>query len=221
MRRSGYALTLVLLLSPTLARADAEEASLRLQVGPAIILAETPVYTSATTTRPGLAGSLALGYGLSDRWMVEVLAGTSIAQALEYPGQMTSEHGPGTIHHDHLAIHAGTAVTARFGARWVPMVRGALGYQYRLASGGAVIEDGTRNFIGPFEDQVSHDILVGAGVGLGLRLHRHWLVTVGVEATHAFALGGSGFDSFTVPVTLEYLWYPGWFARTGAERLDD
>lgn len=199
--------------------ADAEEATLAAEGGPSFIRGSSPEYTSATTTRPGGSGGVRLTYGLSDLLAADLSVGTAIAEALEYDEQDTA-YGRGTIHHDLRALRVMTGATARFGARWIPTASVAVGYQHRLLTGGAVIDEGRRQ-LGTFDDEAGNDLLVSAGVGLDYRLGRHLVIGLSAQAIHAFAINGSSFDSFEVPLRVSYSWYPGWFRKQYTERLDD
>jgi hypothetical protein len=211
------ALLAVLLAAPVLA--DDEEATLAVEGGPAFFRGTTPVYSSATTSRPGGGGSIRLTYGISDLLATDLSFGTGIAQAFEYEDQDT-EFGDGTIHHDLRAVRAMAGATLRFGARWIPTASLALGYQHRFLTGGSVITP-ERVQVGTFASESQSDILVLAGVGLDYRLGRHLVVGVGAQLAHAFSLGGGSFDAIEIPIRFSYSWYPGWFRRQHTERLDD
>jgi hypothetical protein len=206
--------------TPLTVQADAEEASVILEGGPALFRGMTPVYTSATTTRPGGSGGVRVTYGLTDLFTADLAVATGIAEALEYEQQDTSDFGMGTLHHDLRAVRATAGATMRFGARWIPTASLAAGYQHRLLTGGAVIDE-QRSQIGTFADQSASDILVVAGVGLDYRLGRHLIVGISAHAVHAFAIGGASFDALEIPIRVSYSWYPGWFRKQGMERLDD
>jgi hypothetical protein len=217
--RAAMLVVLMASLSAEVVWADAEEATLAVEGGPSMFRGTAPMYTSAPTTRPGGSGGVALTYGLSDLLTADVSVGTAIAEALEYERQDT-EFGVGTIHHDLRALRVSVGGTARFGARWIPTVSVAVGYQHRFLTGGAVIDDGRRQ-LGPFGDKSGDDILAMAGVGLDYRLGRHMVVGVSARAIHAFAIGGSSFDGLEIPIRVSYSWYPGWFRPQYTERLDD
>jgi hypothetical protein len=209
-------------LAPSVAFADAEEATLVGEAGLAMVRGTSPVYTDAATTRPGAAGGVRLTYGLSDLLTADVAFGAAVIEALEYAEQDT-EFGMGTtIHHDLRAMRATVGATARFGARWIPTASLAVGYQHRFLTGGSVINDPEqRRQLGVFDDESANDILVLAGIGLEYRLSRHLLVGVSAQVVHAFAIGGASFDAVEVPIHVSYSWYPGWFRRQYTERLDD
>jgi hypothetical protein len=177
------------------------------------------MYTSAATTRAGGSGGVRLTYGLSDLFTADLSVGTAIVEALEYEEQETA-FGMGTIHHDLRAMRVTAGATARFGARWIPTATVAVGYQHRILTGGAVIDEGRRQ-LGTFEDKSGDDILALAGVGLDYRIGRHLIVGLSAQAVHAFALGGASFDAIEIPIHVSYSWYPGWFRRQYTERLDD
>jgi hypothetical protein len=210
---------LAVLLVPAIAAADAEEASLILEGGPGVVRGTSPVYGSAATMRPGGGGGVRLTYGLTDRFTAEAAVGTGIAEAFEYDQQET-EYGMAIVHHDLRAVRAMVGASARFGARWIPTVTAAVGYQHRFLTGGAVINEQRRQ-LGVFGDESANDILVLAGVGLDYRINRHLVVGISAQVVHAFAIGGPSFDAVEIPIRISYSWYPGWFRKQYTERLDD
>lgn len=217
-------LFLCVLAVPGRALADADEATLAFDAGPALFISQAPVYSSARSSRPGVGAGLRLGYGLSDLLELDLAVSGSLFEGVEYADQPVDDprvtNGVATIHHDHRGVRALAGMTARFGARLIPTVAVAVGYQQRVVSGGQLLDAG-RNTMGPFDDAWASDLLVSAAVGLDLRLGRHLIIGVAAQVTHSFPLSGAGFDALELPIRISYQWYPGWFQRHDIERLDD
>lgn len=196
------------------ARADAEEASLSLDLGPAALRIEDPQDQGATDTVPGLRlvvrGTYAPGdyKGLGDYWALEVGAGFVMGNGATYPDQDVPGVGVRSIIQDERALRLTAGVTARLGVRFIPTVTALVGYQHRFLTNVTLQDPQTGFATGTLPDGAANDLLAGLGVGLEYRHDSHWIFGVSVQLLHGFSLDGNAFDAVEVPVTAAYYWYP-------------
>ena len=200
-------LALLALLLPGTALADAEEASIDVELGPTLVRAG-----AATGDLHGTAPGARLGvhatYGLYDTLALEAALGATTGTEVTYEGFRTDTGLVGTAHNRHSTVRATLGATFRFGTVYIPTLSITAGYQHRFIAAGAVTND-TGSDVATAAGGAANDLLLGGGVGFDVRLDRHWIVGVSVQAVHAFSDGGA-FDAIEVPLRLAYSWYPRW-----------
>lgn len=201
------ALGALVLATTTEARADKEEASLHFELigGIARIGDAAAPGTSSTAPLGGVATRF--GYGLADWYQVDAeltLAATATAHYdrgdFTTPGGTIT--GPFSITEQLARVDAG--ITFRFGVRFIPTFRFALGAEARRA--------GTPSgFSGAVRDPLLNaDLTARATAGLDVRLSARVVVGASVDATYALPLGGSSFETLDLTVSYTRMWYPRW-----------
>jgi hypothetical protein len=211
-------LTLALVFTPLYTWADHQEASLDLEVGPAVMRLENPLGDQAqgSDTAIGAALGLRAGYGVSDFVALDVDLGLLLSQDATFVDPAEE----GRLHSEDMrAFRAGGGVTFRLGVRWIPTVSAGIGYQYRWASGGARIVDGMTVALAPgaFPNTEPRNELFGTlGLGLDYRVGVHWIVGLKVQATQTLPFGSEPYQGLEIPFHISYNWYPGWFTPGGS-----
>jgi hypothetical protein len=197
----------MLLLSAASAWADAEEASLDLSVGPALLRVESIEDTGEVTLIPGLRASTRFTYGLTDHLAFELGATGVLANGAQFDS--TFAGNPARATHDERVLRGTFGLTYRGGVRAIPTVTLLAGYQHRWLTGAGFLND-QGSLIGPLANQSSNDLVVGLGLGIDLRLGRHLIIGLSLQAVYAFSLDGRGYSALELPVSVAHYWYPEW-----------
>ncbi len=205
-----------MLLLPSVARADEDEASLHVQlVGGLARIADdnaTPEGTIATAPLAGLTARF--GFATSDwfQWdAAATVAGTTAASfdAGHFePPDVPAVDGPFTIAAHLARVDAGA--TARFGVRYIPTVRVGLGAQLRHMTApvvtiapGVDVEDARAASFGV-------DLVATGSIGFDYRVNRRTIVGIAVGGSYAIPLGGAGFQTLEASLMWSRYWYPRW-----------
>jgi hypothetical protein len=104
--------------------------------------------------------------------------------------------------------------TFRFGIRWVPFVRLALGLGARYRTTALLWGPTTQGYRWLIPDdqteEVTLDIVTGVRVGLERRLTVRWTAGVSAAVAHALGVYRPDLQTSDVTLSLSYSWYPLW-----------
>ncbi len=190
----------------TVARADKEEASLHLELIGGVARLGDPASPS-TTTAPMFGLATRFGYGLSDWYQLDgELTFASTAAAHFASGTFNGPNGvvSGPFSLTQQLARADAGLTFRFGVRYIPTLRFALGAELRRTSP-------PTGFVGDVRGQMfAPDLTARVAVGLDVRRSARTVIGISVGATYGVPLGGASFG--TIDVTLSYAryHYPRW-----------
>lgn len=195
------------LLAGGQAYADDDEASVHLDVAPALLSIEDPQERDARDVVPAFRLGLRATWGVSDTYAVEVQGAFLAGRGAEFADQVLPSGSVGTIVQDMNAVRVTAGATARLGVRWIPTITAHAGFQYRLLPDGFAISDnGLR--LGQVPGGSRADLVVLFGAGIDYRFDAHWIAGISVQLVHGFPLDANGYDSIEIPVHLSYYWYP-------------
>lgn len=192
------------------ASADEQEASIHLEIGPAVAWIEDARDQGATASLPGARLSLRATYGLSDAIAVELGLGATLGASTRFDGQTIESGQPATLDMSAHAFRLTSGATARLGVRFIPTVTLHLGYQHRLVPAGIFADPQTGAFLAEAPSRQLDDVIVLAGLGFDYRFNARWIAGISVQAVHAFSLDGNTYDAIEAPAHLSYYWYPRW-----------
>jgi len=209
------AVVAAMLLAPALASADADEAALHVQLVGGIARVGDDAAADgepATTPLVGIMGRF--GYATHDWFQYDAaltLVGTAAARFDEgtfMPPDVPEAIGPFELSQQLARIDAG--ITARFGVRFIPTIRLALGAQARHVTAPVVTIAGGVELADARPASLDVDLVGVASVGFDYRVNRRTIIGLAVGGSYAVPLGGASYQSVEGTVFWSHYWYPRW-----------
>ncbi len=190
------------------ARADADEASLHLQMLAGVAKVADPVDSSNAQSATVAGGSVRATIALRD-WLAWEVEGYALGASSMAHRAVVIEETARDVERGVSTFGLEVGATGRFGVQIVPTISLALGPQLRYFGTTPATEPNTNLATGVVDKAADLDVAARASLGLDLRLHPRWMVGLRTSARQALGLSGSRWQSLEGAVWVGYYWYPG------------
>ncbi|RMH36704.1 MAG: hypothetical protein D6689_21940 [Deltaproteobacteria bacterium] len=209
-RAAAIAAAIAAVAAPRAARADAQEASIHVELLAGRIAVADPGVdrpaASAAAGGVGVRATLATHDAFAYELAVRILQGGDVRY-----GGVAIGGREGELSRTPRAFRAAGGLTLRLGARTIPTVSVWAGGQLRTASGGRIVEPSTGAVVGDIGGATATDVVAGGSLGFDYRIDRHWIVGIAAGGGAAIWSSAGSYREITALAHVSYYGYPRWF----------
>lgn len=199
---AGLSAIVGLSTSASVARADADEASIHAELTYGKATVGDAAIGDAILTIPMIGVGLRLTYSTSDWYAYEARIGYGqLLRVAEY--HTGGDTDTDLRRRNWYWYRSDVGIRARLGATWIPTLSAAVGTQLRGAAVG-IVQDGWASL---HDDEFVLEVVASLGAGLDYRLNKTWVIGMGAGSEHGLALDGSTYQAVTVMAHVSAHWY--------------